>query len=88
MNAPNCYECVYRGSIPGDCHSRCNHPEVKSDGNYIDALIGFISGENIEAIKKLKIKGNLHGIKSGWFMWPVNFDPTWLENCEGFKKKE
>ena len=34
------------------------------------------------------IQGNQHGIKSGWFMWPFNFDPVWLENCDGFKEKE
>lgn len=28
--------------------------------------------------------GNEHGIHRGWFMWPVNFDPTWLLACDGF----
>lgn len=31
-----------------------------------------------------KVKGNPHGIRSGWFLWPLNFDPTWLEECDGF----
>lgn len=31
-----------------------------------------------------KTKGNSHGIRNGWFMWPLNFDPTWLESCDGF----
>ena len=31
-----------------------------------------------------KVKGNPHGIKNGWFMWPFNFDPIWLELCDGF----
>lgn len=30
------------------------------------------------------VKGNSHGIRMGWFLWPVNFDPTWLESCDGF----
>ena len=30
MLKPGCYECVYRGTIPGDCHSCCNHPEFKA----------------------------------------------------------
>lgn len=25
-----------------------------------------------------------HGIKKGWFRWPMNFDPTWLIACDGF----
>ena len=85
---PNCYECVYRGSILGDAHSRCNHPEVKQDDNELGALVDLLAGKNIEAIKKLNIKGNPMGIKRGWFMWPANFDPTWLISCNGFKAKE
>jgi hypothetical protein len=56
---PNCYKCVHRLTIPGDCHSRCNNHEAK-------------------------VAGNPHGIKSGWFRWPLNFDPTWLVSCDGF----
>jgi len=32
----NCYKCKHRGTIPGDAHSKCNHPEVtnlKIEGN-------------------------------------------------------
>lgn len=35
---------------------------------------------------KAKVKGNEHGIKSGWFWWPRNFDPVWLVGCDGFEK--
>lgn len=31
-----------------------------------------------------KVKGNLHGIKNGWFFHPINFDPIWLVSCDGF----
>lgn len=33
---------------------------------------------------KADVIGNQHGIKNGWFRWPLNFDPTWLESCNGF----
>jgi hypothetical protein len=56
---PNCYECIHRLKIPGDCHSRCNN-------------------------HKAKVEGHPQGIKSGWFIWPLNFDPTWLLSCNGF----
>jgi len=36
----------------------------------------------------LNVKGHPHGIKNGWFIWPFNFDPVWLENCDGFTPKE
>lgn len=42
---------------------------------------------NNKSIKELNIKANQHGISRGWFMWPSNFDPVWLENCDGYKEK-
>jgi hypothetical protein len=36
--------------------------------------------------KKATVKGNEQGKKNGWFAYPFNFDPVWLENCDGFKK--
>ena len=35
-----------------------------------------------------KVEGNLIGIKRGWFLWPLNFDPTWLVSCNGFSNKK
>lgn len=35
--------------------------------------------------KGAAVQGNAHGIRSGWFIWPANFDPTWLESCDSFK---
>jgi hypothetical protein len=66
----------------------CHHPEVKQDSNLFGALADLLTGKNDEAMKKLNIRGNAHGIRSGWFMWPANFDPTWLENCDGFLARE
>lgn len=82
--APNCYDCIHRGTVPGDAHSCCNHPLVKQDSNPFGALVDMLSGKNIEAARTLKIQGDAHGIRCGWFMWPANFDPTWLINCDGF----
>jgi len=84
---PDCYKCEYRGTIPGDAHSRCNHPAVNVDNNPFGALMDMFTGKADEAIKKLNIVGDLRGIKRGWFMWPANYDPVWLKNCDGFKAK-
>jgi hypothetical protein len=35
-----------------------------------------------------KVTGHPHGIRMGWFYWPVNFDPTWLKSCDGFEPRE
>jgi hypothetical protein len=40
------------------------------------------------ANKNARVKGVEHGVKSGWFMWPFNFDPVWLISCDGFEAKE
>ena len=60
---PNCYECKFRGEIPGDCHSSCSNTHAK-------------------------VVGAKHGRVNGWFYWPVNFDPIWLEKCDGFERVE
>jgi len=85
---PDCYKCKYRGTIPGDAHSSCKHPKVKIDDNLFGAMVDVFSGKTRKAAEELGIKGNPYGIKSGWFIWPANFDPTWLEACNGFVEKE
>jgi len=36
----------------------------------------------------LGIEADAHGIDSGWFRHPANFDPVWLRHCEGFEAVE
>lgn len=36
---------------------------------------------------KCEVVGNPHGVRNGWFMHPMNFDPVWLESCSGFTPK-
>ena len=45
--------------------------------------------EHIKCIKPVgKMKANPHGIKSGWFNYPYNFDPVWKEQlCENFEEE-
>ncbi len=91
---PNCYECEYRHSVPGDAHSCCKHPSLGDiDGNPLAQMLGiFASVGRVPpmqvGVDKLGIKANYHGIKNGWFNFPFNFDPVWLEECNGFKTTE
>jgi hypothetical protein len=87
---PNCYKCQWRGTIPGDCHSRCLHPSIKypEQRSFLKDLIAMAEGQFIDAIHALEISGDPHGIRMGWFFWPVNFDPTWLRSCNGFEAKQ
>lgn len=58
-----CYECKFRGEVPGDAHSSCTN-------------------------RNAKVVGDSHGIASGWFFHPFNFDPVWLEECDGFESEK
>jgi hypothetical protein len=40
------------------------------------------------SVQELGIQADSYGVQSGWFIWPWNFDPTWLKKCEGYAKKE
>ena len=89
----DCWNCRYRGSVAGSAHICCNHPslaQIKENPMLemmaIFASVGRSPAMNVNS-KELNIKGNLHGIKSGWFNFPFNFDPVWLENCDGFENK-
>jgi hypothetical protein len=93
---PNCYKCKWRGEVLGSAHSRCHHPVTGGEGKYPLAELMSIFGSvgrceavvDLEGAVKLGIKANLHGVEHGWFQWPYNFDPVWLEACEGFEAKE
>ena len=88
MTEADCYKCKHRGNVPGDAHSCCLHPKIKDDpmGTFF-AIMGIGGGQS-SAADELNIQANAHGVDSGWFCWPMNFDPVWLENCDGFEIKE
>lgn len=92
MNRPNCYDCIYRGDLPGDAHSCCNHPIVKPTREEpLNAILGLMASvgrinPSIEG-NPLGVTGSKRGIRHGWFCWPMNFDPVWLESCNGFEPK-
>jgi hypothetical protein len=99
-----CYDCTYRETVPGSVHSACGHPATERlKANPMVALAGTLGkrgGPELLALAEkqgvgvqraadaLNIRAHFHGIKNGWFVWPVNFDPTWLENCDGFTASE
>ena len=81
MTENSCYKCKYSQSIPGDAHTKCGHPDLK-DG--LDILSAISVLHTTETKAPFIVKGSTHGIKNGWFFWPLNFDPVWLERCDGF----
>jgi len=77
-----CYQCKHRGNVAGSRHSSCQYP-----GNETDLFAIFNEANKINA-RKLQIQAHKHGILNGWFMWPIDFDPVWLLNCDGFSSNE
>ena len=37
------------------------------------------------AAGRTRVAGNSHGVAQGWFLWPLAFDPVWLERCTLFE---
>ena len=89
-NKPNCYECKWRVPIPGSAHSECTHPVTKETlpSDRLRLFVTLRAEMDVIAAEKLGIKADPHGIKNGWFNWPWNFDPVWLEACDGYEPTE
>ena len=91
---PNCHKCTHRGEVPGSAHSSCQHPEAaKARGdNSMGEVMAILASVGrappvVAGAEKISVKGSPHGIAHGWFNWPYNFDPVWLEECSGFEAK-
>jgi hypothetical protein len=86
----NCYTCKYRVDLMLDTHSACYHPKVKrlTKHSLVD-ILSRMGGRNDIRLKggknALGVKGHDRGIENGWFNWPFDFDPIWLEHCEGWE---
>lgn len=93
---PDCYRCKHRRGLVYSAHSRCVHPCIsneQNDGefNYVMgsliSLLNFYNQGTSPLMKRMNISGTPHGVKNGWFNWPLDFDPIWLESCDRFEEK-
>jgi hypothetical protein len=57
-----------------------------SVGRFQNPIIGTIKYRYMYVfpIEGLFVKAHMHGVESGWFNFPFNFDPRWLIDCSGF----
>lgn len=81
----NCYKCKFRGNVAGSAHSRCNL--ISSLDEPKSSELEFLLSTGVyELVDKNTneplVKLNQHGVKNGWAMWPINFDPVWVESCK------
>lgn len=60
--------------VRNDCYNCKNSREVPGNAH-------------IKCVKPdANMRGNQHGIKKGWFMYPLLFDPVWMEKeCSNFE---
>ena len=80
-----CYKCKHKGTVAGSCHSSCEHPKI-GDHKFIHALAIMKLGATFVGEKDnggFIVMGEAHGVTSGWFNWPIDFDPVWLTRCDG-----
>ncbi len=82
---PNCYQCKHRLELSGSAHSGCG--ALPQQLGLVASMV-FLKGKSEINIEGLHVRGNTHGVRSGWFMWPMNFDPVWLEKCSLFEVAE
>lgn len=95
----NCHQCKFRCSIPGDAHSKCNHPVTKDiHDNPLLRIMGIFASvgrvppiilapQILDALEELDITLNAHGVENNWANWPINYDEIWVNQCKGFEKK-
>jgi len=69
MNSP-CFGCKKLEGLPGNAHSRCTAPTDEAA-----AMALWLQGHPAAP------RANRHGVAQGWVLWPMNFDPIWIEEC-------
>ena len=95
VDKPDCFKCKHKGHLAGTCHIRCLHPRVASfTSDEILTALSMLAQEHpfsssqAPLMQRLGITGHPHGIRCGWFNWPWEFDPAWLETCAGYEEGE
>lgn len=82
----SCYECKYRGTVPGSAHSSCS--VIKSTGNEKVAELELLLATGkfilLGGDDKPIVNIDPHGVKHGWGSWPIDFDPVWIRSCGFF----
>lgn len=91
-----CYSCTFRRGAPGSAHSSCAHPSLARSLEAQDPLMKLqsllrhhcppISARS--PARELGVGIDKHGFEQGWANWPWNFDPVWIESCNGWESKE
>ncbi len=84
-----CYGCIHRRPLPGSAHSRCAKGVELAGGSAAVAELFGLFGAGLDGLAaKHGVVGTDHAKLRGWFAWPFNFDPVWLEACALYESRE
>lgn len=81
-----CTSCQHRRALPGTVHIRCGHTGVKESRN--QELLAVWGYPDLGLMGQAGVTCQVHGLRSGWFGWPWNFDPVWLLTCAWYAPEE
>lgn len=73
----NCYSCKHKCNVPGDSHISCGQPNIRSQAMIIS--IAVLTGNSKVLEDFLNVRFNPHGVQNGWFNYPMNYDPIWMD---------
>ena len=91
-NKIGCFTCKYMGSLAGSCHKHCSHPSIETIKPIM--LLQIAQGVGSTNPTHLTVNGipmqkwDSLGVEKGWAIFPVNFDPIWLQYCLMYDKKD
>lgn len=75
----NCYQCPHRREVPGSAHSACALGAPLQAPFLLAYSMGKTPKLTNEETGETILEIHPHGARSGWAMWPMNFDPVWVE---------
>ncbi len=91
-----CWTCKYKKEVPGNCHIGCGHMLASVDSMArLAKIMGVKETDELSCTRIILMLAflmgftlNEHGVKKGWCMWPILFDPVWLDgDCRGYEKE-
>lgn len=95
MKKHNCYNCNFRGTVPGSAHSSCSvitkgiKDELLGIAKMLEASLALgVHSLVDEKTQEPLVKLSPHGVKNGWANWPLDFDPVWVEFCPFYDEKK
>lgn len=85
----NCYSCKFKRNIPGNNHISC--AKAKNENSASLMLVSILDRHKFQQILNQVYNFSVpdYAITSGWFQFPMNFDPSWIQGkCSQFEQIE